>query len=71
MGAPPALWARNVNLIKKTMNSEAVFEQLKKNRKLSLNWQAGWLAGWLDEWIARKQKLSRRRDYSAKSGLVA
>jgi hypothetical protein len=53
------------------MNSEAVFEQLKKNRKSSLNWQAGWLAGWLDEWIARKQKLSRRRDYSAKSGLVA
>ena len=44
---PPALWARNVNLIKKTMNSEAVFEQLKKFRKSGFNWQANWLAGWL------------------------
>ena len=33
--------------------------------------KAGWLAGWLNEWIARKQKLSRRRDYNAKSGLMA
>ena len=38
---PRALWARNANLIKKTMNSEAVFEQLKKFRKLCLNWLAG------------------------------
>ena len=29
------------------MNSEAVFEQLKKFRKLCLNLLASWLAGWL------------------------
>ena len=26
---PPALWARNANLIKKTMNNDAVFEHHK------------------------------------------
>ena len=30
---PPALWMRKANLLKKTMNSDAVFEQLKKFRK--------------------------------------
>ena len=57
------------------MNSEAVFEQLKKLKKLCLNWLAGWLADWPARWlnccIAQKQKLSRRRGYSAKSGLAA
>ena len=68
---PPALWARNANLIKKTMNSEAVFGQLKKFRKSSLNSQADWLAGWMDgshknknchAAVATAQKLVLRRD---------
>ena len=58
-------------LIKKTMNSETVFGQLKKFRKSSLNSQAGWLAGWIDGSHKNKnchaarataQKLVSRRD---------
>ena len=45
---PPALRLRNANFVKKTMNSEALFEQLKKFRKSCLNLLAGRLAGWMD-----------------------
>ena len=55
--------------LKKTMNSDAIFERLKKFTQSNLNWLAGWLAGWLD--LTKKQKLSRRRGYTAKSGLAA